>query len=73
MSNHGSRRSKPKNDHLHESIQVYLRMQKATTEEEFAKLLAEHDWCTDGDGHPRLVPRTLAQFRFGVSKGAGWP
>jgi hypothetical protein len=65
MSNRTNRRSKPKNDHLHESIQVYLRMQKAETEEEFQGLLAEHDRLTDTDQKPRLVHRSLAAFRRG--------
>jgi hypothetical protein len=67
MSNHGGRRSKPGNGHLHESIAIYLRMQRATTEAEFQELLREHDRCTDADGKPRLVPRTLEQFRRGVA------
>ena len=57
MSNRTNRRSKGKNDRLHESIRVYLQMQRATTEGEFQHLLAEHDRLTDGDGKPRLVAR----------------
>jgi hypothetical protein len=63
MSRHSGRRTRPKNQYLHESIALYLRMQKATTEEEFAALLAEHDHCTEADGRPRLAARTLEQFR----------
>ncbi len=37
-------------------------MQKAESEEEFQRLLAEHDRLTDADGKSRLVPRTLKQF-----------
>jgi hypothetical protein len=69
MSNRTNHRSKPKNDHLHESIAIYLKMQKAETEEEFHELLAEHDRCTDADGKPRLVHRTLEQFRRGSAIG----
>ncbi|HEX4588724.1 MAG TPA: hypothetical protein VH120_02265, partial [Gemmataceae bacterium] len=58
-------RSNPKNDFLHESITIYLKMQKTETEEELQILLAEPDRCTDADGKPRLVPRTLAEFRQG--------
>jgi hypothetical protein len=65
MSNRTNHRSKPKNDHLHESIAIYLKMQKAETEEEFQQLLVEHDRCTDADGKPRLVHRTLEAFRRG--------
>jgi hypothetical protein len=65
MSNRTNRRSKPKNDFLHESIQVYLRMQKAETEEVFHRLLAEHDRLTDADQKPRLIHRTLESFRRG--------
>jgi hypothetical protein len=65
MSNRTNRRSKPKNEHLHESIAIYLKMQKAETEEEFHQLLAEHDRLTDADGKPRLVHRTLRQFQRG--------
>jgi hypothetical protein len=63
MSNRTNRRSKPKNDHLHESIAIYVKMQKATTEEEFQELLVEHDRCTDADLKPRLVHRRLEAFR----------
>lgn len=65
MANGRGRRSTPKNDRLHESIAIYLELQEATTEEEFAELLARHDACTDADDKPRLVPRTLAEFRLG--------
>jgi hypothetical protein len=65
MSNRTNRRSKPKNDHLHESIAIYLKMQKATTEVEFQPLLVEHDRLTDADGKPRLAARTLEAFRRG--------
>ena len=65
MSRRSRRRSHPRNENLHEAIAVYLRMQKATTEEEFQALLAEHDRLTDADGHPRLVCRTLDHFRRG--------
>jgi hypothetical protein len=65
MSNRTNRRSKPKNDYLHESIAIYLKMQKAETEEEYRQLLAEHDRLTDADGKPRLVARTLDEFRRG--------
>jgi hypothetical protein len=40
-------------------------MQRATTEAEFARLLAEHDGLTDADGLPRLRARTLEEFRRG--------
>jgi hypothetical protein len=63
MSYHGIRPTKVKNAHLHESIRLYMAMQKATTEEEFDALLAEHDRCTDADDKPRLAARTLVQFR----------
>jgi hypothetical protein len=69
MSNRTNHRSKPQNDHLHESIAIYLKMQKAESEEEFQELLAEHDRCTDADGKPRLVHRTLEQFRRGSAIG----
>jgi hypothetical protein len=62
MSNRTNRRSKPKNDYLHESIAICLKMQKAETEEDFQQLLVEHDRCTDADGKPRLVHRTLEAF-----------
>jgi hypothetical protein len=65
MSNHGGRRSKPKREYLHRSIALYLKMQAAQTEAEFQALLAEHDACTDADARPRLVTRTLADFRRG--------
>jgi hypothetical protein len=65
MSRRPNRRSKPKNKNLHRSIQVYLEMQKVETEAEFQRLLAEHDCLTDADGKPRLVARTLEQFRRG--------
>jgi len=61
---HG-RRTRIKTGHLHESIAAYLAMQRADTEEEFQRLLAEHGRCTDADGLPRLVPRTLAELRRG--------
>jgi serine/threonine protein kinase len=61
----GGRRSKPKRQHLHRSIALYLKMQEATTEGEFQELLAEHDACTDADGRPRLVARALANFHRG--------
>jgi hypothetical protein len=63
VSNRTNRRSKPKNDHLHESIAVYLKMQTAETEEEFQQLLAEHDRLTDADDKPRLAHRALRSFR----------
>jgi hypothetical protein len=69
MSNRNNRRSKPKNDRLHESIRVYLFMQKATTKEEFQALLVEHDRLTDTDGKPRLGARTLEAFRRGPRNG----
>jgi hypothetical protein len=59
------RRSNPRRSRLHESIRLYLQMQKATTEEEFQSLLVQHDACTDADGVPRLSARTLAEFRAG--------
>ena len=62
MSNHGGRRSRRQPAHLHESIQVYLAMQRATTETKVAKLRAEHDRLPDADGLPRLPARTLEQF-----------
>ena len=40
-------------------------MQKAETEEEFRRLLAEHDRLTDADGKPRMLLRTLEAFRHG--------
>src|SRR5439155_21275292 len=40
-----------KNDHLYESIRVYILLQQATTEAEFAGLLARLDACTDADGN----------------------
>jgi hypothetical protein len=42
-------------------------MQKVESEDEFQLLLAEHDRLTDADGKPRLVARTLEQFRNGPS------
>lgn len=63
------RRSFPKNEHLRESIAVYVAMQKVTTEEEYQEMLAEHDRLTDADGVPRLVARTLEDFRRGPSSG----
>jgi len=54
MGNHGRRRSRRQPVHLHESIQIYLAMQRATTEAEFAALLAEHDRLTYADGLRRL-------------------
>jgi hypothetical protein len=65
MTNHGGRRSRGQPAHLHETIQVYLAMQRATTEAEFAELLGEHDRLTDADGLPRLRQRTLEEFRRG--------
>jgi hypothetical protein len=65
MSNRRNRRSKLRNEHLQQAIQVYLKMQKAESEGEFQRLLAEHDRLTDADGKPRLVARTLEQFRRG--------
>jgi hypothetical protein len=65
MRHRHTHRSRPKNANLHSSIRVYLEMQKATTEEEFHALLAEHDLLTDADGKPRLTARTLKQFRRG--------
>lgn len=65
MSNRSNRCSKPKNDHRHESLRVYLRMQKAETEDEFWQLLAEPDRLTDADQKPRLIHRTLGAFRGG--------
>jgi hypothetical protein len=63
MSNRRRARRQP--THLHETIRVYLAMQRATTEAEFAELLAEHDRLTDADGLPRLRARTLGEFRRG--------
>jgi hypothetical protein len=63
MSNRTNRRSNPKNEHLHDSIAIYLKMQKAETGEEFLELLTEHDRLTCADGKPRLILRTLEQFR----------
>ena len=40
-------------------------MQRATTEAEFAKLLAENDRLTDSDALPRLRARSLEEFRRG--------
>jgi hypothetical protein len=65
MSNRSGRRSRHQPPHLHESIHVYLQMQRATTEAEFAALLAEHDRLTEADGLPRLRTRTLEEFRRG--------
>jgi hypothetical protein len=65
MANHHGRRTKPKYDHLRESIRLYLRMQEVTSEVEFQELLRQHDACTDADGKPRLVARMLAEFRRG--------
>jgi hypothetical protein len=65
MSNRTNRRSMPKNDCLHESIAIFLKMQKATTEGEFQQLLVDHDRLTDADGKPRLFARTLEEFRRG--------
>jgi hypothetical protein len=65
MSNHGGRRSNPKREYLHRSIELYLKMLASQTEAEFQALLAEHDACTDADGRPRLVLCTLAEFRRG--------
>jgi hypothetical protein len=59
MSRRARRRTHTTNQHLHDAIAVYLRMQAARTEEEFAALLAEHDRLTDAEGHPRLAHRTL--------------
>jgi hypothetical protein len=64
-----NRRSKPKNDNLHRSIQLHLQMQKGETEDEFQPLLAEHDRLTDADGKPRLVLRTLIAFQRGPANG----
>jgi hypothetical protein len=69
MSNRTNHRSKPKSDHVHESIAIYLKMQKTESEEEFQELLAEHDRCTDADGKPRLIHRTLEEFRRGPAIG----
>jgi hypothetical protein len=63
MSNHGGGRSRRQPAHLHETIRLYLAMQRATTEAEFAELLAEHDRLMDADG--RLRPRTVEEFRRG--------
>lgn len=63
MQHRGARRSTPSNVWLRESIAVYLKLQRAATEKEFAALLAEHDRLTDADGKPRLRARTLAEFR----------
>ena len=59
------RRTKPKSGHLHQSIAIYLAMQAAGTEDEFQRLLAAHDRCTDADGLPRVEARTLEAFRRG--------
>jgi hypothetical protein len=40
-------------------------MQKTESEEEFQRLLAEHDRLMDDDGRLRLVARTLEQFQQG--------
>jgi hypothetical protein len=69
MSNLPTRRSRSRNDRLRESIAIYLRMQQAETEEGFQRLLAEHDRLTDADDKPRLVARTLEQFRRGPANG----
>lgn len=49
MGHRHARRTKPKNDYLHESIALYLTMKKATTDAEYAALLAEHDRCDLAD------------------------
>jgi hypothetical protein len=67
MSNRANRRSKRRDKHLDELIGLYLQMQKVESEEPFQRLLAEHDRLTDADGRPRLVARTLEQFRQGPS------
>ena len=69
MSNRTNHRSKRTDKHLHEAIRIYLQMQKAESEEEFQRLLAEHDRLTEADGKPQLIARTLEQFRRGPSVG----
>jgi hypothetical protein len=61
---HG-RRSHVNREHLHESLTLYRLMERAESDGEFQRLLAEHDRCTDADGLPRLVSRTLEEFRRG--------
>jgi hypothetical protein len=61
------RRSKSNRAIASESVRLYIAMQSAQTEAEYAELLARHDACTDAMGFARLRPRTLAEFREGKS------
>lgn len=48
-----------------ESVELYVAMQRATSEAEYQELLARHDACADANGFARLVPRTL---RYAVAR-----
>jgi hypothetical protein len=52
---------------MKESIRLYLAMQRAQTEAEYAELLAQHDAFTYAMGFARLRPRRLEEFRAGVA------
>ena len=51
---------------------MYFEMQRATTEEEFQRLLAEHDKLTDAEHLPRFALRTLAEMKAGAHDGQGF-
>jgi hypothetical protein len=65
MRHRPTHHSKPKNVNQHESIPVNLQVQRATTQDEFQALIAEHDRLTDTDGEPRLTALALELFRRG--------
>jgi len=57
------RRTRANMDYIRKSLALHSAMERATSEEEFQRLLAEHDKLTDAQRFARFARRTLAQMR----------
>jgi hypothetical protein len=57
------RRTRASMDYIRKSVALHSAMEKATSEEEFQRLLAEHDKLTNAQRYPRFARRTLADMK----------
>jgi cell division protein FtsL len=57
-------------EYIRKSLALHAAMERATSEEEFQRLLAEHDNLTDAQRFPRFARRTLAAMKAPFDGGA---
>jgi hypothetical protein len=65
------RRTNPNREFIHKSVELYSAIEKATTEEEFQRLVSLHNTLTDAARFPRFACRTLQSMKDGVHEEGG--